>query len=167
MTRLLVRVGCTCSVLKQRDVSVKWLRSWIGPRTDMINRFPNQTFGRLLCRLRLKNLPRNRGGRLRNHLSRRCMNQVAEKGRTRGPDPSSLAIVSGVVHTVVQRVTVERRLLGGQEQPRSRRQSQAGKAETKAAKAAKELCFFEKWLDTDEEAMCRSIGSVSRHEKYS
>ena len=62
-------VGCVSSVLKQRDVSVKWLRSWIGLRTDMINRFFNQTFVRLLCRLRPL---RNRGGRLTNPLSQRC-----------------------------------------------------------------------------------------------
>ena len=63
----------------------------------------------------------------------------AEEGRTRGPDPSSLAIVSGVAHAVIRRVTVERRLLGGQDQP-GYGQFQARKAETKAAKAVKELC---------------------------
>ena len=40
--RMLGRVGYTSSVSKQRDVSVKWLRSWIGPRTEMTNRFPNR-----------------------------------------------------------------------------------------------------------------------------
>ena len=48
---MLGRVGCTSSVFKQRCVSVKWLRSWIGLRTDMINRFLNQTFVRMLCKL--------------------------------------------------------------------------------------------------------------------
>ena len=74
--RLLGLVGCTSSALKQRDVPVEWLRSWSGLRTDMINRFPNQTFVRLLCRLRLLSPPRNRDGRSRNHLSQMCMNQV-------------------------------------------------------------------------------------------
>ena len=77
----------------------------------------------------------------------------AEKGRTRGPDPNSLAIVSGVVRTVIRRVTVERRLLGSREQP-GRRQCQARKVKMKAAKAVKELLPFKKWLDTDEEPMC-------------
>ena len=50
-----------------------------------------------------------------------------------------MAIDSGVVLMVIRRVTVRRRLLGGHEQP-GRRQFQAGNAETKAAKAVKELC---------------------------
>ena len=45
------RVGCTSSALRLRDVSVKWLRSWIGLRTETIDRFPNQTFNKLLRRL--------------------------------------------------------------------------------------------------------------------
>ena len=48
-------------------------------------------------------------------------------------------IVSGVVHSVIRRMTVERRRLGSREQP-CRRQFQAGKAKMKAAKAEKELC---------------------------
>ena len=90
----------------------------------------------------------------------------AEEGRTRGPDPSSLAIVSGLAHAVIRRVTVERRLLGGQDQI-GYGQFQARKAEDESSKGSERTVSFEKWLDTDEEAMSRCIGSVSRHDKYS
>ena len=64
-----------------------------------------------------------------------------------------------MTHTVTRRVTVERRVLGGQEQP-GHRHFQTGKAETKAARVVKEFDpWRSEWLDTDEEAMCRSIGS--------
>ena len=49
--------------------------------------------------------------RMSTHLPRLKEARRAAKGRTRGPDPSLLAIVSAVVHTVIRRATVERRLL--------------------------------------------------------
>ena len=135
----------TSSILKRQDVSAKLLRPGLGGEQTRSTDF------QIGCCP-----PRHRCGRLRNLLSRRCMNQVvcprmstplprlkearrAEKGRTRGPDPSSLAIVSGVVLTVMRRVIVERRLLGSREQP-GRRQFQAGEAKMKAVKAVRELC---------------------------
>ena len=40
------------------------------------------------------------------------------------------------------------------------------KGKDESSKGRERTVSFEKWPDTDEEAMCRSIGSVSRHEKY-
>ena len=49
VSRKLGRIGGTGSVLKVRDVSVKRLRSWMGLRTDTINRFLSFPFFCILC----------------------------------------------------------------------------------------------------------------------
>ena len=87
-----------------------------------------------------------------------------EKGRTRGPDPSSLAIVfwcGAHGHTMSD----FRKKAAGRPRSAPSRTVSGLKAETKEANVVKEPLSFEKRPDTDKEAMCRSIGSVSRREK--
>ena len=138
--RLPTPTTCTSSVLKQRDVSVKWLRSWIGLRTDMINRFPESGIRQIAVqaasiestkkqRRTIEKSPQpnvhesSDGHTKADAPAKTEGGKESEKGKTRGPDPSSLVIAPGVAHMVIRRVTVERRLLEGQEQsscPRAR-----------------------------------------------
>ena len=88
----------------------------------------------------------------------------ATKGRTRGPKFIGHCFWCGAHgHT---KSDCRKKAAG---RPRTARSptvpSRKGRDEN--SKGSARTLSLEKWPDTDEEPMCRSIGSVSRHEKYS
>ena len=105
--RMLRRVGCTSSVLK-RDVSVKWLRSWIGLISESDIR-------QIVVQAESIQSPKKQ----RRTIEKSLQSWVHESG-----------------DVLIRRVIAERRLPEDQGQP-GRRQFQAGKAETRAARAVK------------------------------
>ena len=138
----------TSSVLKQRDVSVKWLRSWIGLKSSQ-----SKVHEAGDVHTNADAPAKTEGGR------------VSEKGKDARSRPKFIGHCFWCGAHGHEKSDCRKKAAG---RPRTARSptisGRIGRDES--SKGSERTLSFENWPDTDEEAMRRSIGSVSRHEKY-
>ena len=122
--------------------------------------------------------PRNRDGQSRNHLSRRCMNQVmctrmstprgkeSEKGKDTRSRPKFIGHCFWCGAHGHTKSDCRKKAAGKPTTAWSPTLS-GWKGKDESSRASERTLSLEKWPDTGEEAICRSFGSVSRHGRYS